>query len=87
MSQIALLSGANPRSCKHGPVVRLLPGNWRIHVQGIVDSQLLLHVDGADARLLGASGMFHCVDVAQVQLHFGNRGNEEYITVTAERVA
>jgi len=88
MTRIALLSGANPRNCKHGPVVRLLPGSWRLNVQGIVDSQLLVHVEGQPDALLISNGIIVKSDnVNVVQLSFGIRGNEEYITVIAEKVA
>lgn len=86
--QLALLSGANPRSCKHGPVVRLAPGKWRLDVQGIVDSTLLLHVTGYECSNIAHSGMvINCEDTEEVQLSFGLRGTEQYLTVIAERVA
>jgi hypothetical protein len=86
--QLALLSGASPRSCKHGPAVRLHAGDWRLNVQGMKDSSLLLHVEGYAASNLAADGMMlHCEQTEIVQLSFGVRGSESYITVIAEKVA
>jgi hypothetical protein len=86
--QLALLSGANPRSCKHGPAVRLHAGSWRLNVQGMEDSSLLMHVEGYDASNLVHHGMMlDCKETEVVQLHFGVRGKESYITVIAEKVA
>lgn len=84
--ELALLSGASPRTCKHGPVVRLLPGTWRLNVQGMVDSSLLMHVEGYEASNLVVDGMhLNCETTELVQLSFGVRGKEDYITVIAER--
>ena len=87
--QLALLSGASPRNCKHGPVVRLHKGSWRLNVQGMEDSSLLMHVEGYDCSNLVHHGMMvHCPDETElVQLSFGVRGTEKYITVIAEKVA
>jgi hypothetical protein len=86
--QLALLSGANPRSCKHGPAVRLHPGSWRLDVQGQVDSSLLVHVEGYECSNLLTQGMqLYCEETQVVQLTFGLRGTESYITVIAEKVA
>jgi hypothetical protein len=85
---LALLSGASPKSCKHGPVVRLHKGSWRLNVQGQVDSSLLVHVEGYECSNLLLHGMMlHCEETELVQLFFGVRGTEPYITVTAEKVA
>lgn len=87
--QLALLSGASPRTCKHGPAVRLIPGKWRLNVQGMVDSSLLMHVEGYEASNLVHHGM-NLPEVDEtiiVQLSFGIRGSESYITVIAEKVA
>lgn len=86
--QIALLCGASPRSCKHGPVVRLVPGKWRLSVQGLEDSSLLMHVEGYECSNLVHHGMVvNCDEAEAVQLSFGVRGNEQYITVLADKVA
>jgi|GraSoiStandDraft_4_1057263.scaffolds.fasta_scaffold44309_5 hypothetical protein len=87
--KLALLSGANPRTCKHGPAVRLHEGSWRLNVQGLVDSSLLMHVEGYEASNLIHNGMMIPVngETAIVQLSFGVRGSEDYITVIAEKVA
>jgi hypothetical protein len=86
--QLALLIGANPRSCKHGPAVRLISGKWRLNVQGLEDSSLLLHVKGCVCNDLVQHGMvISCVEPQEIQLHFGVRGNEKYITVVANKVA
>lgn len=86
--ELALLSGASPRTCKHGPVVRLHKGSWRLNVQGQQDSSLLMHVEGYECSNLVFEGMMiHCVATELVQLHFGVRGQEQYITVIAKKVA
>lgn len=88
MAQLALLSGANPRSCKHGPAVRLHPGKWRLNVQGLEDSVLLMHVEGYECSNLAHHGMIiNCDEAEVVRLSFGVRGNEKYITVIADKVA
>lgn len=85
--QLALLSGASPRSCKHGPAVRLHKGSWRLNMQGVVDSSLLLHVEGYECSNLAQHGMvIPCEQTEIVQLSFGIRGTEQYITVIAEKV-
>ena len=87
--KIALLSGASPRSCKHGPAVRLVPGSWRLNVHGIIDSSILMHVEGYEASNVIHHGMElpELRETAVVQLSFGVRGSEQYITVIAEKVA
>lgn len=86
--QLALLSGASPRTCKHGPVVRLHKGSWRLNVQGQQDSSLLVHVEGYECSNLVQHGMMlNCEGTELVQLSFGVRGSEDYITVIAEKVA
>jgi hypothetical protein len=85
-NQLALLSGASPRTCKHGPVVRLTPGPWRLNVQGLKDSTLLLYVRGRDNSALAHHGLLVvCDGTEEVQLSFGTRGNEDFITVIAEK--
>ena len=87
--KLALLSGANPRSCKHGPAVRLHKGSWRLNVQGLIDSSLTMHVEGYEASNAIYDGMMlhaeHQTEI--VQLNFSVRGSEQYITVIAEKVA
>ncbi len=82
--QIALLSGANPKSCKVGPVVRLIKGSWSINVQGLVDSILSLHI--GDQELVGNSQAITLDKLELVQLKFVNRGTEPYITAFAEKI-
>lgn len=83
--QIALLSGANPKSCKVGPVVRLIPGSWNINIQGMNDSELALYVDGF-MHLVGKTLELSLIKVAHVQFKFMKRGTEPYITAFAERI-
>jgi len=85
--KIALLSGANPRVCKEGPTVRLLKGSWAIGVQGIIDSELTLHVDGYECTNVWHPGMTLHIDEAElVKLHFSKRGSESFIVAFAEKV-
>lgn len=55
-------------------------------MQGMVDSSLLMHVEGYEASNLVVDGMhLNCETTELVQLSFGVRGKEDYITVIAER--
>lgn len=83
--KLALLSGASPRTCQQGPVVRLLSGNYAIHIHGKNDSELALSVDGIvdPMHLFHGAGLL--LDKAvSVQVMFVKRGTEPYISILAE---
>lgn len=85
--KLALLSGASPKTCGVGPVVRLTEGDYSIHVQGKTDSELALCVDGVidPLHLIDRAGF--CTDKpVRVQVMFTKRGTESYINVLAENV-
>ena len=83
--KLALLSGANPQACKECAIVRLPKGRWRIHVHGLEDSVLTMHVGPTKVELKDHVE----IDVAtnlDVQACFEQRGRERYITAFAERL-
>ena len=87
---LALLSGANPRTSKGGPVVRLLAGSWELLIDGLIDTQLFIceQSQGLATRRTANHGLLiNCLDVTEVKIEFGERGNEKYITVNAKRIA
>ena len=85
--KIALLSGANPNTCKEGPTVRLLPGTWRFHLHGLVDSELAMKVGGYEGTNVIKNHLTLKFDeTEQVQLFFSKRGSEQFITAFAERI-
>jgi len=85
MHMIALLSGADPQRCGVGPTVRLRSGTWRLNVQGLVDSKLVMHVQGYEtANEIYNLQKIYIDSPEYVTLRFSVRGSEKYITVLAE---
>lgn len=81
---LALLSGVNPRVCKFGPKVRLHEGHWNLNFVGVVDTKLLLHIDGVpvDAKQEHyISSPRGCI----VQITIDDPGTEQYFSVFAEQ--
>jgi hypothetical protein len=86
--RIALLVGAHSVRCSEGPRVRLLPGDYRIDVEGVVDSKLHLLINDEYHGDIDGNSVINILEpFAYVQLLFTNRGSEESITVAAEKVA
>lgn len=87
--RLALLVGADPKTCTHGPRVRVLAGKWRLDVHGIEDSILIMHVEGDNKMELEVLNGIHfiCNENEKVQVQFSKRGKEKYVSVIAEKVA
>lgn len=84
MSSLALLIGADPQKSSGGPVVRLLPGVYNLHIEGLVNSVLALDNGEAAHNLLDC--LTYTSHVAHdVKLTFLKRGNESHINVFAIR--
>ncbi len=84
-TSLALLSGANPRTCAIGPKVRLQPGTWTLNIHGLRDSILTLHVAGPTA-----SGIYDAIknentivvtEPSIAQIMFENRGIESHLSI------
>lgn len=87
MSRIALLVGAVPSRCKGGPIVRLLPGKYTLHVEHVVDSRLTFCVQGYPETLAENETEFKITEPTNVTLAFVERGTEKFINVFAESEA
>lgn len=85
MSRLALLVGAVPSRCIEGPVVRLLRGHWILHVEGIVDSDLTLLIQGFPASKLEHAMEIKLDEPTDVMIDFLKRGTEAFINVFADR--
>lgn len=85
--KLAILSGANPRSFQRGSVIRLLPGLWRFHVHGVIDSELAVDVEGyACSNSIRNHQELHFEEATNVAPYFSVVGTEKSITVIAERI-
>ena len=91
MATLALLSGANPRTCAIGPKVRLQPAIWTFINHGIRNSKLWLHVespDGSGTKInINDCEQFELIESTNVQVMFEERGIENHISVFVKRVA
>lgn len=90
--RLALLSGANPKTCNRGPAVRLQAGTWRLDCDGIVDSKLFLTIVSMDDEIFPSievmnGKQFEITRSRLVQLGFKLRGSEKYISIVTEKVA
>lgn len=87
--KLAILSGANPRSFQRGSVIRLLPGSWRLHVHGKIDSKLAMDVKVAESGfqfVIDDHLNLMLYDASNVEPYFIEAGTEKSITVIAERI-
>lgn len=86
--KLAILSGANPRSFQCGSVIRLLPGKWRFHVHGLIDSKLAMDVEGHPYNPITVVNHYEIslVYSTNVAPKFVKVGTEKSITVIAERI-
>lgn len=82
--RVALLVGAHPKRCSEGPIVRLLSGTHRFCVEGMLDSKLEIHRDGAFHSEVSDGEKIE--GPCKAQIYFKDRGTEKYITVMAEQV-
>lgn len=97
MQRLALLSGANPRVCKDGPVVRLSSGKWRIDFEGVRESVLWIQLTSKPFERQDEDQVvpLPITDGHEVTLHipsnarviFQHRGSEPFISVMAQKVA
>lgn len=87
-SSLALLSGANPKTCAIGPKVRLQAGVYQIIIHGLKTSRLRLWMDLVDPSLnIQHELEFEVLAPTIVQVMFENRGEESHLSVYAKRVA
>lgn len=84
--KLAILSGASPKSFQRGSVIRLLPGLWRFHVHGLVDSKLAVDVEGYEHFEINDHTESYFLSAANVSPKFLEVGTEKSITVIAERI-
>jgi hypothetical protein len=84
---IALMIGANPAKSMGGPVVRLIPGVYALHVEGLVDSELALNMLEQQIMITKEEKEWRvCVENScDTQLSFKKRGTESHINVFATR--
>lgn len=81
--RVALLLGANPKTCKvDGPKVNLLKGAWRLVEQGITDTEYVLELDGRQHP----SPEFVTEGQTVANIIITKRGKEETIAILAERL-
>jgi len=83
-AQIALLIGANPKTAKRGPTVVIGEGNWRIDVEGTVDSLLLLHHPSGEMLINGRLVVIQ--GPAEIFVEVYKAGSEQFINVSASRI-
>ena len=92
--QLALLSGAIPRTCARGPKVRLQRGKWKFGCTGLIDTRLFLAVSFHPLaqeieRIIPITHdqEFELEYAAIVYVDFAERSDERFITINAEKVA
>ena len=87
--QLALLSGATPRTCARGPFVRLQRGRWKLECSGLDDSRLNLNIMVNDHLPLNITRdlEFDMQQSGDVQVEFEGRGNEKHISIFVTKVA
>lgn len=90
--QLALLTGAIPRTCARGPKVRLQRGRWRFECAGLNDSILFLLVESPSSDLpirvaIQREVEFEILEATVAHVDFVERGNENYISIFASKVA
>ncbi len=91
-SSLALLSGANPRTCAIGPKVRLQPGTWTLSMHGLKDSTLSLHIEGPTVSgyisdIKAEEDKILVVEPSIAQIMFEKRGIENCISIFVSKVA
>lgn len=85
--RLALLAGGSPLRSVEGTVSRLAKGTYRVHVEGLRDSELALDVDGSFAAPLLQGEMLLVPKACDAKVRWNKRGTEQSITVIAERVS
>ena len=85
--KLAILSGANPEKFEGNAVIRLIPGSWRFHVHGVIDSELTVNVEGYEhCYSVKDHQVFDFVEPVNIKPYFSKVGTEKSITVIAERI-
>lgn len=79
--RLPILVGARPQFIQSTPVVRLSPGNWRILVEGLIDSVFSLHRDNLQVPY-GEPVNGDC----SLQVRFDYKGKENALTIYAEKL-
>lgn len=94
MARLALLIGAVPTRCTKGPVVRLLPGRWTLHIEHAIDSHLGIRLESGEGWSIFKDGKVTISSLAiegqrhrDVFIEFVERGTEAFINVFADKVA
>jgi hypothetical protein len=90
-SSLALLSGAQPRTCAIGPKVKLQPGTWTLIIHGLRDTILALSVEGPTVNtkydVINDETKIIITEYSVVQVEFINRGLENHLSVFLKKVA
>lgn len=87
-TRLTLLCGANPRTAKCGPTVRLQAGRWRFYCDGVSESSLLLTVGSNKMNVpVAHESEFELTVAETVCIDFVKRGLEKYVSVNVECVA
>ena len=88
MQTLVLVAGFNPRSDKWGPNVLLAEGKWKIVAENVKDSILLLRSSLYEGTVEVKHGIVFTSEPGNnFSLKVSKPGNEEYITVFAEKVS
>lgn len=85
--QLALLSGAVPRTCARGPRVRLMRGKWRLDCAGLDDSIIHLISSLHPSLPINRNVEFELLEHDVVYVDFESRGNEKFISIFVTKVA
>jgi len=92
--QLALLSGAIPRTCARGPKVRLQRGKWKFGCTGLIDTRLFLAIsfhplaqEISNIIPIINNQEFELEYTAIVYVDFTERSDEPHISIFAEKVA
>lgn len=82
---LALLVGANPKTCVNTPTVRVPPGNWGVEVDNHVDSDMIIHLSTVDEPQVISKALV-ITGPCLARVYFVNMGSEPYLTVKLVRI-
>lgn len=86
--RLTLLCGANPLVSKRGPSVRLQAGRWKLHLEGVKGSTLVLEMESTSERMSVQHDAEFVLETSEiVRVDWIERGRESFINILAERVA
>lgn len=84
---ITLLCGADPRTCKRGPSVRLQAGHWKLYHDGFKDTLLTLVIESTSERIVSRHDVVIELKRPEiVHLEFDHRGSEPFIIVNTRKM-